>query len=237
MATQPDQARTLLAAKPQLAYALFQAMLLMNIVDPAVLQRIQPQAAVPPPVMYASQPPPSIPPPQQAPPAAYPPYGAGGPGYPPFPPTAAAGGPPPPAAAPYGRGYPPYAPSAPVPPPHAAPPPVVGATPTAAQAQAALSAANLPEDQKTMLMQVLQLTPEQINLLDPDQKASIMALVRRTSIIKLTAASTIPRLAVGKEPRFYSQLGRRDALTSFTTCALVPLPSSYGFGYPSKVDR
>jgi hypothetical protein len=36
--TQPDQARQLLASKPQLAYALFQAMLLMNIVDPSVLQ-------------------------------------------------------------------------------------------------------------------------------------------------------------------------------------------------------
>lgn len=38
IATQPDQARQLLASKPQLAYALFQAMLLMNIVDPSVLQ-------------------------------------------------------------------------------------------------------------------------------------------------------------------------------------------------------
>lgn len=36
--TQPDQARQLLQSKPQLAYALFQAMLLMNIVDASVLQ-------------------------------------------------------------------------------------------------------------------------------------------------------------------------------------------------------
>ena len=38
IATSPDQARQLLAQTPQLAYALFQAMLLMNIVDPQVLQ-------------------------------------------------------------------------------------------------------------------------------------------------------------------------------------------------------
>lgn len=36
--TQPEQARQLLQSKPQLAYALFQAMLLMNIVDASVLQ-------------------------------------------------------------------------------------------------------------------------------------------------------------------------------------------------------
>lgn len=36
--TSPEQARALLNANPQLAYALFQAMLMMNIVDPVVLQ-------------------------------------------------------------------------------------------------------------------------------------------------------------------------------------------------------
>jgi hypothetical protein len=36
--THPDQARTLLVAHPQLAYALFQALLLNKIVDPAILQ-------------------------------------------------------------------------------------------------------------------------------------------------------------------------------------------------------
>ena len=36
--THPDQARALLVAHPQLAYALFQALLLNKIVDPAILQ-------------------------------------------------------------------------------------------------------------------------------------------------------------------------------------------------------
>ncbi|KAJ3415931.1 Cleavage stimulation factor subunit 2 [Chytridiales sp. JEL 0842] len=36
----PDQVRTLLLANPQLAYAIFQALLAMNVVDGAVIQRI-----------------------------------------------------------------------------------------------------------------------------------------------------------------------------------------------------
>ncbi|KAH9036815.1 hinge domain of cleavage stimulation factor subunit 2-domain-containing protein [Lactarius pseudohatsudake] len=39
--THPDQARALLVAHPQLAYALFQALLLNKIVDPAILQVLQ----------------------------------------------------------------------------------------------------------------------------------------------------------------------------------------------------
>ncbi|KAK4683782.1 hypothetical protein P7C73_g6445, partial [Tremellales sp. Uapishka_1] len=167
--TQPDQARQLLAAKPQLAYALFQAMLLMNIVDPAVLQRIKPIPNAAPPA----------PPPQAYPPAqSYPPYQAPAPtAYPPYPPA------PTPATAPY---RPPattssYAPPPPTMPPqnysgggYAAPPPLVQNG--MAQAQAALATSGLPEEQKAMLLQVLQLTPDQINALDPAQKASIMAL-------------------------------------------------------------
>ena len=40
--THPDQARSLLVAHPQLAYALFQALLLNKIVDPAILQVSRP---------------------------------------------------------------------------------------------------------------------------------------------------------------------------------------------------
>lgn len=40
VSTSPEQARTLLSSHPQLAYALFQAMLMMNIVDQPILQRI-----------------------------------------------------------------------------------------------------------------------------------------------------------------------------------------------------
>jgi len=38
--TSPDQARALLNGQPQLTYALFQAMLMMKVVDPSVLQRM-----------------------------------------------------------------------------------------------------------------------------------------------------------------------------------------------------
>jgi Hinge domain of cleavage stimulation factor subunit 2 len=40
--THPDEARSLLVAHPQLAYALFQALLLNKIVDPAILQVSRP---------------------------------------------------------------------------------------------------------------------------------------------------------------------------------------------------
>lgn len=37
MTSSPYEARQLLTANPQLSYAMFQAMLMMNIVDPAIL--------------------------------------------------------------------------------------------------------------------------------------------------------------------------------------------------------
>ncbi|OWZ33062.1 cleavage stimulation factor subunit 2 [Cryptococcus neoformans var. grubii Br795] len=107
--TNPDQARQLLSSKPQLAYALFQAMLLRSIIDPSVLQRIQPipanAAALPAPYPPAAKPfPYGVPPPQSQPPPSsypsYPPAGApeapspvaGGPGYRGAPPPSVAGG-------------------------------------------------------------------------------------------------------------------------------------------------
>ncbi|KAI0317988.1 hypothetical protein OF83DRAFT_1163669 [Amylostereum chailletii] len=59
--THPDQARTLLISHPQLAYALFQALLLNKIVDPAILQRMLSATA------GSSGPAASQPPPPQAP--------------------------------------------------------------------------------------------------------------------------------------------------------------------------
>ncbi|ODO08290.1 hypothetical protein L198_00013 [Cryptococcus wingfieldii CBS 7118] len=202
--TNPDQARVLLSQQPQLAYALFQAMLLLNIVDPSVLQSIHP---LPPPTVAA--PPPSN---YGQPPAPYgqdagskygqPPSGyggggggsAGGYGYPPASQPPQAFRPPPSYAAPPAQTppYPPYgAPppaahaygSAPAPPPAAptpmsAPPPVASGVPGMSAlppaAQAAL--ATLPEDQQAMLIQVLSLAPEQINALDPTQRASVVQL-------------------------------------------------------------
>ncbi|KAJ1044013.1 hypothetical protein NDA10_001161 [Ustilago hordei] len=125
VATSPDQARALLSGHPQLAYALFQAMLMMNV--------------------SGANNGGSATPPQH--------YGGPSPGGA-YPPSAR----PPPA--PYGQqGY--------------------GGQPQGAPANdpaAALAGQNLPEEQKALLMQVLQLTPDQINALPPDQKASILQL-------------------------------------------------------------
>lgn len=101
--TEPARATALLAQAPQLGYAIFQALLLMRLVDTNILSTLIQQA-----------PPPSAAPPQQPPqpqyqpqPAAYPPYGAlptvpqgFPPGYAPTPPTQHQAYPPPPQAAP-----------------------------------------------------------------------------------------------------------------------------------------
>ncbi|KAJ3744559.1 hypothetical protein EV360DRAFT_97835 [Lentinula raphanica] len=84
--THPEQARSLLVAHPQFAYALFQALLLNKIVDQSILQRMVAATVG----SAAPQPPaptPVNPPPQQF----YPPsgnYGASAP-MPPFPPNMA----------------------------------------------------------------------------------------------------------------------------------------------------
>jgi len=81
---QPDQARALLSLNPQLCYALFQAMLMMDIVDPSVLQRI---------VVPGSQGSNNVPSPLQ--PLSAPSFnGPPGPGGPPGPPGPGYGGPP-----------------------------------------------------------------------------------------------------------------------------------------------
>jgi cleavage stimulation factor subunit 2 len=57
-------ARQLLTAQPQLAYATFQAMLMMNLVDPSVLQRVVAstgQGTQPPPPPQTYAPPPPVP--------------------------------------------------------------------------------------------------------------------------------------------------------------------------------
>ncbi|WVR04920.1 hypothetical protein IAU60_001932 [Kwoniella sp. DSM 27419] len=114
------KARLLLSSKPQLAYALFQAMLLMNIVDPSRIQPIPPNA-------NANAYPPSN--------NAYPPFppAQAPPSYPPYPPAPNAG-------AAYAR---------PPPPPQPAPQPAapgLGMAGLPPQAQAAL--ATLPQDQQ-----------------------------------------------------------------------------------------
>lgn len=73
-ASSPDQARALLSSNPQLAYALFHAMLLMNVVDLGVVQRVlsesgtqMPPAIPMPPVTQQPVPPMPQPIPQQMP--------------------------------------------------------------------------------------------------------------------------------------------------------------------------
>lgn len=125
----PEQARHLLVTNPQLAYAIFHAMLMMNVVDPVVVQSVVSETApaagvpAPPPPMHMEPVMAPAPPPQPHP----------------------------------LQGYPPM-PAQPMP---AAPP---------------LQAPQLDEQQRMLLQQVLQLTPEQIQALPPDQRAGIMQL-------------------------------------------------------------
>ena len=65
-------ARQLLTSSPQLAYATFQAMLMMNLVDPSVLQQVVASTGQPNPPPAAPQPMYQQPPPVAPPPAAYP---------------------------------------------------------------------------------------------------------------------------------------------------------------------
>ncbi|KAH7882948.1 hinge domain of cleavage stimulation factor subunit 2-domain-containing protein [Phlebopus sp. FC_14] len=158
--THPEQARTLLVAHPQYAYALFQALLLNKIVDQAVLQRMlqatvggagpsataqahQQMSYQPPPALH--QPQPVMPPPMSV--------------------------PPPPAPSMYQHQQaPPH-----MPPQH----PYYRPPPQPAQPQATSGSGpdlNIDPTQRQMLMQVLSLTPEQINGLPPSERDAIQAL-------------------------------------------------------------
>ncbi|CEL59015.1 Cleavage stimulation factor subunit 2 OS=Mus musculus GN=Cstf2 PE=1 SV=2 [Rhizoctonia solani AG-1 IB] len=145
--TNPDAARAVLVAHPQLAYACFQTMLTAEVVDPAVLQKMLAGGAAPPPQQQAPLHPPPVPAPVPAPvpqnqyQQGY--YGAPPQGVPPMPPNQA---------------YQSYQPPAPAPP----------------QAPPAFQAVS-PE-QQAMIQQVLSLTPEQINGLPPNERAAIMQL-------------------------------------------------------------
>lgn len=72
--TNPQQATTLLTQAPQLGYAVFQALLLLGLVDTSILATLvqqAPQAAPAPPQQMVYQPAPSVQPPYGAPPAQY----------------------------------------------------------------------------------------------------------------------------------------------------------------------
>ncbi|ORY48157.1 hypothetical protein BCR33DRAFT_753303 [Rhizoclosmatium globosum] len=114
----PDQVRTILSSNPQLTYAIFQAMIAMNVIDQSVLLKMGQTVAAPPTVAPMVQ----------------------------------------------NTGVAAFAPVQPV--PVMAPPPV--AIPAAAGIVD-------PEQQK-LLMQVLSMTPEQIQALPLDQRAGVIQL-------------------------------------------------------------
>ncbi|KAH9058036.1 hypothetical protein EDB83DRAFT_2389579 [Lactarius deliciosus] len=170
--THPDQARALLVAHPQLAYALFQALLLNKIVDPAILQRMLAATNPGHPVSAPAPTPAPAPAPHLAPaPSTIPQLTQTG-MHPPY------HGAPPPQIPP--SFYPPQIPVHPSP----APPPqqqqhmsyygVPQFPPPPAAPAAAID--SIDPSQKAMLLQVLRLTQEQINQLPPAERDAILAL-------------------------------------------------------------
>ncbi|TFK40680.1 hypothetical protein BDQ12DRAFT_679850 [Crucibulum laeve] len=191
--THPDQAKTLLVKHPQLAYALFQSLLLNKIVDPAILQRMLAATAgpaptpVPPPMGMQHRPP--MPPPmhlqQQQPPPHFqapPPMH----GMPPFPPTGlqqpqpVPGIQPPPMSAPPPSAMFPHhqqpMPGMPPMPSYYRPPPQPSQQPQAPPPQQSSVTPEISESQRSMVMQVLSLTPDQINALPETERQAILQL-------------------------------------------------------------
>ncbi|KAI0037082.1 hypothetical protein K488DRAFT_75631 [Vararia minispora EC-137] len=167
--THPDQARVLLVNHPQLAYALFQALVLNKIVDPTVLQRMlgqtgAPPAAPTPPIVNVPAAPAPFPPPT--------PVQQSG-----FYPTAAPPAPPPQQQQQQQQQVPsPFYGS--VPPPQIPRMPALAPTPgaTAIPPTGLLDNLNVPPEHKAMLLQVLTLTPEQVAQLGPTERETIMTL-------------------------------------------------------------
>ncbi|CAG8614735.1 2639_t:CDS:2 [Paraglomus brasilianum] len=174
-----DQARALLTQNPQLSYALFQSMLLLNVVEPAVLQRglqsnIQ---AAPQPNQQPNQQPPSHPPP--------PPIVSNVP----FPQTVPQPGNVPPAQSqPPAAMYPGIA--QPAPPlmqqpiqsiqpqqmPQQMSQPVLQAMQQVMGVPGTAGGDMQIQEQRNLLLQVLRLTQQQIDSLPPEQRNNIMQL-------------------------------------------------------------
>jgi len=189
--THPEHARILLVKQPQLAYALFQALLLNKIVDSAILERMLATSRAPggggaplagPPPQQApittARPPPIPSHLQQPPPSHYPSH------MPPFPPTGLQHPPPtssmyplpPPQQQHLSHQPPPAMPPMyrPPQPPSVLPQPAVSQTFSQPKQPAPLP--EISDTQRAMLMQVLSLTPEQINNLAEPERAAINQL-------------------------------------------------------------
>ncbi|KAF9356797.1 hypothetical protein BGX26_004711 [Mortierella sp. AD094] len=155
-ASEPDRAKAVLNDNPQLSYALFQALLMMNLVEPSSLQRMfpampgpkAPASNVPAPQQHLPPPQQHLPPPQQ---------------HLPPPPPQHMGIPPPHMQ----------------PPPHQFAPPAFPTMPPAAQPpvpQQSTPMAPSLEQQKALVAQVLALTPADIASLPEEQRANIIQL-------------------------------------------------------------
>ncbi|ORX56436.1 hypothetical protein DM01DRAFT_1334918 [Hesseltinella vesiculosa] len=152
---QPDNAREFLGSNPSLAYALFQSMVMMNLVDPGLISRLV--TAIPPthpPPMQQGMPPPmppsmqNMPPPMQN-----------------MPPSMQQGMPPS-----MQQGMPPSMQNMPPPPmQQGMPPPMQGAPLPGPNPSSAA-------EQQALLMQVLQLSDEQINNLAPEHREQVRLL-------------------------------------------------------------
>ncbi|KAI6135960.1 hypothetical protein F5141DRAFT_1208322 [Pisolithus sp. B1] len=136
--TTPDQARSILASAPQIAYALITLIIKMNAVDVQVLQYNRtptPQTHTP--THYNGQGHPSQPQPQPQ-------------------PIAFTG------QAQYGGG--------------AGPATGYGVPPQQQSSILPDALASLPEEQKVMIMRVVSMTPEQISMLPPSERAGVIQL-------------------------------------------------------------
>lgn len=171
VASAPDQARQLLNANPQLTYALFQAMLMMGVVDASILTRMLAPAAMQKQQQQQQQ---QQPVPLAAMPSHQMQVGFGGNAYPQQPMR--------PAGMPQQTSYP--ASLAPLPnygimsqqtaPPQVQPAPIITQQqqPLPGQQPPANSAAQ----QAQLIQQVLALTPQQIDGLSPEHRATILQI-------------------------------------------------------------
>ncbi len=148
----PAKATELLRKAPQLSYAVFQALLLMGLVDTSVLGSVVEQASQPQPVPPSQPQPQHVPPPRQ-PPAFLPPPQQQQQSYPPYQ---------------HMQPGPMHVPTPPVHHPVYQPPPQVPQAPPPQPMQ--------QPGQDELLKQVLAMTQQQVDSLPPQERAQIMAL-------------------------------------------------------------
>ena len=168
----PNEARNMLLQNPQLAYALLQAQIIMKIVDPQVAmtllhrpREVPPVPAQPPANPYVAAPVPAPQAPNPVPVAQPAPHMNGSQ-------VAQQQAPPPPAQPAQPRLVDPRMVRNPPASSTAAPP----TAPVPATTALSMSAAGGDQERQALIMQVMSLRPEQIEMLPPEQRQSIMLL-------------------------------------------------------------